>query len=291
MWHAVKPVQQSNDMTQPLNLTPVPVISLFSPRRIAAVILRHWFVLRGSWPRIVELAYWPTMQMILWGFMTKFLVTQTSYVGQAFGILLSGALLWDVLFRGQLGVSISFLEDIWSRNLGHLFVSPLRPIEMISALMVMSLIRALIGIGPAAILAGWFFGFNILSLGFSLVAFFFNLTVMGWSIGLLICGLILRYGQGAESLAWAAIFALAPISGIYYPVETLPSFLQIFSWCLPSSYVFEGMRAVLNHQEIRIDLMMQAVAINLVLLSIGCIAFLYFFQQARRRGQLLQQGE
>jgi len=263
----------------------------FSPRRVFALILRHWFVLRGSWPRIVELAYWPTMQMILWGFMTKFLAGQTSYVGQAFGILLSGALLWDVLFRGQLGVSISFLEDIWSRNLGHLFVSPLRPIEMIGALVVMSLIRALIGIAPAALLAGWFFGYNLLELGLSLVGFFFNLMAMGWSIGLLICGLILRYGQGAESLAWAAIFALAPISGIYYPIETLPGFLRIIAWGLPSSYVFEGMRAVLSDQVVRIDLMLQAAAINAIYLVVGAGAFLHFFAVARQRGQLLQQGE
>ncbi|MCW5730829.1 MAG: ABC transporter permease [Alphaproteobacteria bacterium] len=263
----------------------------FSPRRVGALILRHWFVLRGSWPRIMELAYWPTMQMILWGFMTQFLATRSSYVAQAFGILLSGALLWDVLFRGQLGVAISFLEDIWARNLGHLFVSPLRPVEMVAALLAMSLIRALIGLLPATVLAGWFFGYNVLSLGLSLVAFFFNLIVMGWAIGLLICGLVLRYGQGAESLAWAAIFALAPISGIYYPVATLPDWLQPLAWSLPAAHVFEGMRAVLIDGVVRLDLMARAAALNLLYMLVGTGAFMAYFRIARQRGQLLQMGE
>lgn len=255
------------------------------------MVLRHVYVLRGSWPRLLELAYWPTMQMILWGFTTVFLAGQTSYVAQAFGVLLSGALLWDILFRSQLGVSMSFLEDIWSRNLGHLFVSPLRPIEMVFALLTMSLIRTLIGLVPAILLARWLFDYSIFSLGLPLIAFFANLIFMGWAIGLLICGIVLRYGQGAESLAWGIIFALAPISGIYYPIDTLPSWLRLVAWCLPSSYVFEGMRAILVQHVVRLDLMATAVTINLLYLLAGLASFLAYVRVARQRGQLLQVGE
>ena len=112
-----------------------------SLRRVGALSLRYFYLLRGSWPRLVELAYWPTVQMILWGFITLFLVTQTSYIAQAFGVLLSAVMLWDVLFRSQLGVSVTFFEEMYSRNLGHLFVSPLRSWELILALMSMSLVR------------------------------------------------------------------------------------------------------------------------------------------------------
>src|SRR5690606_12544646 len=98
-----------------------------SPGRIAALVRRHWYLLSGSWARILELIYWPAVQMIMWGFLTQFLAGQTSYIAQAFGILLAGVMLWDTLFRVQLGVAISFLEEMWSRNLGNLFVSPLRP--------------------------------------------------------------------------------------------------------------------------------------------------------------------
>jgi len=263
----------------------------FSFTRVGAMVLRHWYVLRGSWPRIVELAYWPTVQMVLWGFMTQFLVGQTSYFAQAFGVLLSGVLLWDVLFRGQLGVAISFFEEIWARNLGHLFVSPLRPYEMVLSLGAMSLIRTIIGVVPAATMAVIFFGFSLASLGISLVGFFFLLLVMGWALGLLICGIVMRYGQGAESLAWAAIFAVAPVSGVYYPIAVLPIWLQWVAHCLPSAYVFEGMRGILVHHEVRVDLLLIAAGLDLVYLVVGGAAFLAYFRMARRRGLLLQQGE
>ena len=103
-----------------------------SVRRIAAMVLRYWYLLRGSWPRILELAYWPTVQMIMWGFISQFMATNSTWVAQAAGVLIAAVLLWDVLFRGQLGVSVSFLEEMWSRNLGHLFVSPLRPGEWVA---------------------------------------------------------------------------------------------------------------------------------------------------------------
>jgi len=122
-------------------------------QRIYAMILRHLYILRGSWPRLLDLAYWPTVQMIMWGFMSQFLAAQTSYIAQAFGVLLSAVLLWDVLFRGQLAVSISFFEEMWSRNLGHLFVTPLRPGEFAASLLAISLLRTLLGIVPASLLA------------------------------------------------------------------------------------------------------------------------------------------
>ena len=263
----------------------------FSPRRAWAMALRYIYLLRGSWPRYLELAYWPTVQMILWGFITQFFATNSSYIVQAFGVLLSAVLLWDVMFRGQLGVSISFFEEMWSRNLGHLFVSPLRPYELIISLVVMSFIRTIIGIVPASLLAIAFFGFSVYSLGLSLIVFFINLLVMGWAIGFAISGLVLRFGLGAESLAWVAIFAVAPLSGIYYPISVLPVWLQPIAAALPSSYVFEGMRAVLQHGIVRIDYMLIAAGLNLVYLVLGTLCFLGFVRAARVRGLLFQVGE
>src|SRR3989338_4684004 len=200
----------------------------FAPslRRIYAPVLRHTYLLRSSGPRILELVYWPTVQMVLWGFITVFLVSHSSWIAQASGVLLSGVLLWDVLFRGQLGVSLVFMEEMWSRNLGHLFVSPLRTTELAAALLSMSLIRTFIGVGGAALIAIPLFHFSVFALGLPLLAFFVNLIVMGWAIGLLVSGIVLRYGLGAESMAWIAIFAVQPISGVYYPIEVLPGWLE-----------------------------------------------------------------
>jgi ABC-2 type transport system permease protein len=248
-------------------------------------------LLRSSGPRILELVYWPTVQMVLWGFITVFLVSHSSWIAQASGVLLSGVLLWDVLFRSQLGVSLVFMEEMWSRNLGHLFVSPLRPFELGCALLTMSLIRTLIGVGGAALIAIPLFHYSIFSMGLPLLAFFINLIIMGWSIGLLVSGFVLRYGLGAESMAWIAIFAVQPVSGVYYPIETLPVWLQYVAAALPSSHVFEGMRAVLFDHVFRADLLLHAALLNVVYLTAGFASFLAFFKIARVRGQLLHVGE
>lgn len=276
-------------MTKLPSLAPKP--AAFSLRRIGAMVMRHVYVLRTSWPRLFELAYWPTLQMVLWGFINQFLATNSSWVAQASGVLIAAVILWDVLFRGQLGVSVSFLEEIWSRNLASLFVSPLRPYEMIVSLMVMSLIRTLIGIVPAALLAILLYKYSIFTLGLPLIAFFANLLIMGWAAGLMISALILRFGLGAESLAWITIFALAPVSGIYYPVSSLPAWLQPVSWLLPSSHVFEGMRAVMFDHSFRLDHLAWAIGLNAVYLAIGTALFLYTFHVARQRGLLMKLGE
>lgn len=262
-----------------------------SLRRIGGIVRRHVYLLRSSGPRILELVYWPTMQMVLWGFITLFLMNHSSWLAQASGVLISGVLLWDVLFRGQLGVSLVFMEEMWSRNLGHLFVSPLRPVELAAALLVMSFIRTLIGVGGAALIAIPLFHYSIFDLGLPLLAFFVNLIVMGWAIGLLVSGIVLRYGLGAESMAWIAIFAVQPISGVYYPIEVLPGWLQIVAHGLPSSHVFEGMRAVLFEQRFRVDLLVNALVLNVFYLAGGIAAFLAYFRIARVRGQLLHVGE
>ena len=262
-----------------------------SLRRVYALVLRHTYLLRSSGPRILELVYWPTVQMVLWGFITAFLVQNSSWIAQASGVLLSGVLLWDVLFRSQLGVSLVFMEEMWSRNLGHLFVSPLRPYELACSLLTMSLIRTLIGVGGAALIAIPLFHYSIFSMGLPLLAFFINLIVMGWAIGLLVSGVVLRYGLGAESMAWVAIFAVQPISGVYYPISTLPVWLQYVAAALPSSHVFEGMRAVLFDHTFRADLLLQAMALNVIYLTAGFFSFLAFFKIARVRGQLLHVGE
>lgn len=260
-------------------------------RRIMGLVLRHLYLILGSWPRLVELTYWPTVQIILWGFITQFLVGHSSFIAQAFGVLIAAVILWDIMFRSQLGFAIAFLEEIWSRNLGHLFVSPLRPHEFILALMCLSFVRTLIGVAPATLLAIVFFGFNVYTLGLSLIAFFINLVVMGWSVGLMISGVILRFGLGAESLAWAVMFALAPICGIYYPVSVLPKWVQIIAHGLPATYVFEGMREVLINGSIRTDLLITAALINVIFILAGMTIFMAFFRSARHRGQLLQIGE
>jgi ABC-2 type transport system permease protein len=260
-------------------------------RRIGAMVLRYWYLLRSSWPRLLELIYWPAVQMLMWGFLQLYIAQNAGFFARAGGTFIGAVLLWDILFRGQLGFSISFLEEMWARNLANLMISPLRPIEFIAALMIMSIVRLAIGMGPVTLLALAFFDFNIYSLGFVLAAFFANLIITSWSIGIVVSGIVLRNGLGAESIAWTVMFLLLPLACVYYPVTTLPQPLQIVAWGLPPTYVFEGMRAVLIDRTFRTDLMLDALALNCVLFVAAVASFIALLHSARRNGSLLQTGE
>jgi ABC-2 type transport system permease protein len=212
-------------------------------------------------------------------------------VAQVPALLISGLLLWEVLFRGQLAFALAFLEELYSRNLGHLFVSPLRPLELIASMIALSFLKTCIAVGAAAALAIALYAASVFDLGLALLAFFANLLVTGWAVGLMVAALVLRYGLAAENLAWGVIFVIAPISAIYYPVSVLPGWLQNVSWCLPSSYVFEGMRGVLLESVFKWDLLFGAIALNAVYVAAGVAIFFAAFRGARLRGALLQMGE
>ena len=259
--------------------------------RVLAMLGRYYYLFRGSVPRIIELAYWPIVQVALWGFITKFFLEHSSWLVNAAGALLAGVLVWDVLFRGQLGLSISFLEEMWARNLGQLFASPLRPGELMAAMMLGSLIRTSLGLMPATLVAWLLHEYSIYSLGLPLIAFFANLMVFGWAIGLAVCALLIRYGLAAESFAWASIFILAPLSAVYYPVDVLPEAAQAVAFALPSAHVFEGMRAVMIEGVFRTDLFLWAIGLNVAYIAGGVALFAYAFNIARRRGLILQSGE
>ena len=262
-----------------------------SLRRVRALVRRHGYLLLKSWPRVVSMVYYPTVTMILWAFVTIYLTPTNSFLKDAPGFFLGAVLLWDVLFRGQLGVSLTFIEEMYARNVGNLFVSPLRLYELITGQLVMSVLRALIGVGGACVFAYLLFRYSIFSLGLPLIAFFFNLLMFGWAIGLAVSAMILRWGLGAEELAWAAIFLFAPVSGVYYPIAVLPPVLQGIAWALPSAYVFEGMRGVLLRGEFAWSMWWMGFGLNLVYIAIGCALFAWAVVFARRRGLLLQMGE
>lgn len=263
----------------------------FSPQRVGAMVLRYWYLLRSSWARLVELIYWPAVQMLMWGFLQSYIDQNASFFARAGGVFIGSVLLWDILFRGQIGFSISFLEEMWARNLGNLMMSPLRPVEFIAALMMMSLIRLAIGLVPVTLLAIAFFGFNLYGLGLALVAFFINLMLTSWAVGIFVSGLVLRNGLGAETFAWSIMFLLLPLACVYYPVSVLPDWLQPISWMLPPTYVFEGMRALLLEHTFRTDLMVAALALNAVYFALAALAFVALLNGARRQGSLLQTGE
>jgi len=261
-----------------------------SLHRVTALLLRYFYLLRSSWPRLLEIAYWPTIQMIIWGF-TSVYFSDSSPELTAGGILISAVLVWDSLFRSHISYTLSFLEEMWSRNLANLFVSPLRSWELILALATISMIRTLIGMTPAALLAIPFFGVSVFEMGLPLLGFFLNLVLTGWSISQVVTGILLRYGLGAESLTWMLPFLLAPFSCIYYPLETLPGWMQGVAEFLSTTYIFEGMRSLILDGVCREELMWRACGLNLIYMTFGISVFLVAIRSARNRGLLMQSGE
>jgi ABC-2 type transport system permease protein len=266
---------------------------LGSARRVGAMVMRHYYLIRGSWARILDLFYWPMVQVLLWGFISQFIAASgaTGFLAQAGSVLLSAALLWEIMFRSQISLNMSFLEELWSRHLGHLMVSPLRPWELALSLFATSLIRTIIGFAPASLFAALYFDVSVYAMGFAFFLFFLNLVIMGWGIGIALAGIVLRVGMGAEGLIWAFVFALAPLSGIYYPVSILPDWCQAISAVLPSAQVFEGMRGILLDGVIRYDLLGRAAALNIVYLAGGLALFLLCDRLSRKSGRLMQLGE
>jgi ABC-2 type transport system permease protein len=262
-----------------------------SLRRVGAMVLRYAYLLRSSGIRLVELLYWPFLQMLTWGFLQQYLAGTTSKLAQGAGVLIGAVLLWDILFRSKIGFSTTFIEEMWSRNLGNLLTSPLHPTELIAALSAWSIIRLSVGMVPVAIAAHWIFGFNLLDLGVPLVAFFAVLVLTSWALGLIAAGIILRYGLGAEELAWSMAFLLLPLCCVYYPVSVLPDWLQPVALALPPTHVFEGMRSILLHGVFDASQLWWALGLNAIYLAVGYLVFTWFLRSARENGTLLRLGE
>lgn len=262
--------------------------------RIGAMVARHFFLIRKSWPRLLSFAYYPVMQLLVWGFVTQYLGPQSASQGvlQAVpGILLTGVLLWDVLVRGELGLFLSFLEEMYSRNLGNLFVSPLRLHEFVLSQMAMSIVRVVIGSGVALLVAVVCFDLHIAQQAFALSLCLGCLLVFGWAIGMLANGLVLRFGLGAEEIGWAVVFLIGPLSGAYYPISVLPHWLQTVAYALPTAWAFEAMRAALIEGRIAWDLLGIAMLLNLLYFAVCAFLFWRFVESGRERGLLLQMGE
>ncbi|MCE2760580.1 MAG: ABC transporter permease [Acetobacteraceae bacterium] len=261
-------------------------------RRIWGLMYRHLALYGRSWPRVLELLYWPVLQMLVWGFVTAWLAgVQNNTASVTAGVLLGGVLLWEVTLRSQMGFAISFLEEIWSRNLGPIFVAPMRPHELVAGLVAMSMLRTAIGVGPAILLAFLLYGFGIWTLGPVLVLYFAALMAMGWAVALGVTALILRHGAGAEALAWGVLFGLAPFSAVFYPVSVLPDWLQPISLAIPATHVFEGMRAALLQGHLAWDHLAYAFVLDLIWLGLAAWLFMAQFQAARVRGALMNIGE
>ena len=257
--------------------------------RIVALLIRYQNIALGSMPRLISIFYWPTVQILFWGFFTNYFYQINEFnIWSSLNVILSAVVLWDVLFRSQLGLSMSFFEELWSRNLPNLFITPIKDHEIIISLLLISFLRTILGLTPAIFFANYFFNFHLFELGLYLIFFFFNLTLIGWSIGLFVSALVLRHGQSFEELAWAIIFIVLPFSCVYYPLSSLP---EIFSSIFPTTMIFEEMRSLIFNSHVEYLNIIKIFCINIILLLLSSSFFLYTLNVVRKKGIMINQGE
>ena len=259
--------------------------------KIFAFSLRHIYLIKGSFPRILDLIYWPTIQIFLWGFISKFFTLNSSYFENTVGIILSAAILYDFLFRSSISYNMMFLEEIWSRNFTNLFIAPIKISEIIAALTLTAIFRTLIGLVPAALLAVPLFGVSIFKIGIPLIFLLITLYIFGVTLGLLVTSGLVRFGPSFENIAWASLFFLAPLGCIYYPIEILPDWLQNIAKLLPLVHIFEEMRNILIHDIVSYYQILKAIIISFIYFVFGIIVFYLSYEGAKNRGTLINMGE
>ena len=259
--------------------------------KIFALSLRHVYLIKGSFQRILDLIYWPTIQIFLWGFISKFFTLNSSYFENTVGIILSAAILYDFLFRSSISYNMMFLEEIWSRNFTNLFIAPIKISEIIAALTFTAIFRTLIGLVPAALLAIPFFGVSIFKIGPPLIFLLITLYIFGVTLGLLVTSGLVRFGPSFENIAWASLFFLAPLGCIYYPIEILPDFFQLIAKGLPLVYIFDETRNILLNDFLNYENLKTAYILNLIYFIFGISLFYLSFLRARIKGTLINMGE
>jgi ABC-2 type transport system permease protein len=260
----------------------------FSFNAVSALVLRYVFLYTRHPVRFVELVFWPLVDLLVWGFLTIYLQKQAGGMPAAIHFLLGGMILWDVLFRSQQGVAISFLEDVWTRNLLNVFVAPVRTAEYVMATCVVGVLRVMVTLAILAVVAAVAYQFNLSILGLGLLPFLGNLILFGWFLGMISTALIMRWGQAAESLAWAVPFFIQPLASVFYPVSVLPAWLQPIAMSLPCTPIFEGMRAVLSGHPIPWGNVEQALILNVIWGILAALFFAANLRYVRRTGLLVK---
>jgi ABC-2 type transport system permease protein len=238
--------------------------------------------------RIVDLVFWPTMELLVWGFLSYFLQSKVGDSYRLIIVLLTALIFWDVLFRSQQATSLAFMEELWTRNVLNLFISPLRTGEWVAAICLYGLIKTGIVITLMMVLAALFYSYSASVVGFYFVPLMGNLLLMGWGMGLFTTGLLLRWGHAAEALIWAVPFLVQPFSAIFYPLDVYPDWLRPFCLMFPSTHVMEGMREVIETGAFSWRRAGTALGLNALFIGLFAIFFRSMLERGRANGQLVR---
>lgn len=260
--------------------------------RIGAVFMRYLHLHKRSLPRTLEIIFWPVMELLVWGFVSMYIRSLSQDVlARTIVFLINAMIFWDLLYRSQQGVSISIVEDVWTQNIINVLVSPLRIREWVAATFLYGMLKTFVITVILSLIAFGLYRFNLIAeLGFYFIPLAVNLLIFGWALGIFASSLVIRWGHAAEALIWGIPFLIQPFSAIYYPLDTLPGWLQVFSRVLPSTYVFEGMREIIRTGGMPYNYFFLSLGLNLVYFVLAGFFFNWMYKKARVSGHLSRLG-
>ena len=259
-------------------------------RRIYAMLCRYTYLQQRSLARNLNIVFWPVMELLVWGYVTLYLQRTAAPIAHAIVFLIGAMIFWDLLYRAQQAVSLGVMEDVWTRNLINTLITPLRLWEWMAATFLYGLLKGIIVTVLLAVLAHWLYAFDLWRYGWWLGVFALELLVFGWAVGLMTAGLLFRYGYAAEALIWGIPFLIQPFSAVFYPLDVLPRWGQLFAKTMPSTYVFEGMRRIIHDRALDGQLLVAATTLNLLYLLVGALIFRALFLSSRASGRLARIG-
>ena len=253
---------------------------------VGAILLRQWYLLRGSPVRVLPMFAWVAIDIVLWGFISRYLNAVSGARINFTTVFLGAVLLWDLCGRVMQGLTTAFLEDVWSRNFLNLFASPLSISEYVAGLVLASIAASLVGLTVMLALAVPVFGLSLLTLGPQLLLFLLVLYGFGVALGVLASAMVLRFGPASEWLVWPIPALLSPFCAVFYPLSVLPAWMRGVAHALPPSYVFEGMRAVLAGRPLALPAVLGALGLAALEIVLAGWAFVHVYRRAVRTGLL-----
>jgi ABC-2 type transport system permease protein len=251
--------------------------------RIRGVFFRYYYTAIHGLQQVTDLFYWPLVDILLWGITSMWIQKQSSVPNLPL-ILMTGLIFWQIAWRGSVDISVNILQEFWHRNLVNLFSTPLKISEWIAGVILLCFCKLLITIAFGGFVVYLLYSLNVFSLGWAFLPFAALLLMFGWSIGFISAGNIIYWGHQVEMLAWMIAFVFAPFSAVFYPVDTLPAWVQTISWSLPTTYVFEGMRQILNGGAFPISYWFNSLVLNVLYLSLAVSFFKMMFEKSRVKG-------
>jgi ABC-2 type transport system permease protein len=253
--------------------------------RIWGLTLRYLYLFKHSLDRLSDAFFWPTVDIVLWGMTSSYFSKNIESGGSNLILgLLGGIILWIFPWRSQYEIAVNLLEDLWNRNLVNIFVSPVKFMEWVTTLLLLGVGKALISFTYGGLLIYLLYAANILSVGLVLVPWAVLLIMFGWVFGLLVAGIIMRYGTKIQTLAWTSIYIIAPFAAVYYPVSSLPTWAQTVASFVPASYVFEAMRAAVGGTPLPLSNLLWPTFLCLIYFAVAMIMIYRSFNHILKRG-------